>query len=69
MQDGGSASLISLIGPMYEMERNGVNEGVKRKGDSMIISTWPIRASVIKASAVFVRCSVVGSSEGVISGV
>lgn len=67
MQDGGSASLISLIGPMYEMERNGVNEGVKRKGDSMIISTWPIRASVIKASAVC--CSVVGSSEGVISGV
>lgn len=54
---------------MYEMERNGVNEGGKRKGDSVIISTWPIRSYVIKASAVFVCCSVVGSSEGVISGV
>lgn len=29
--DGGSASLISLIGPMWEIERDGVNEGVKEK--------------------------------------
>lgn len=40
---------------MWEIERDRVNERNKRKGGSLVISTWPVRASVNKANAA-IKC-------------